>query len=122
MTFARALIVTGKGKGMLHCCLILVSDREAETALLDALQYLQIAEEDYTKLKMGGALVEVKSYIIMIYDRLGRFEERDAAATAHAALLAEEGSGESFDLEAVHRLVEDVGVVLASGLEPPLYS
>jgi uncharacterized protein (UPF0335 family) len=83
---------------------------------------LLIAERDYSTLKMRNALIEVKSFIVMIYDRLQRIEERDVAATEHAALLAQEASGDSFDSKVVSRLVEEIGVVLASGLDQPRHS
>jgi len=117
LTYARTIITTGKGDGKRYLCQDLVTDPDSDSALIDALQYLQISEEDYTKLKMRDPLVDVKSYIIMIYNRLGRLEERDATAISYATLLAQEVPEASFDLKAVCRLIEDIGVVLASGLD-----
>jgi len=75
LTFARTLILKGKEDG---------------SSLLDALRYLKIAADDYAKLKMKEALGEVQGYLVMVYDRLGRLEERDAAIGAHEATFTQE--------------------------------
>lgn len=68
---------------------------------------------------MRGQLCEVISYTIMIYNRLGRIEERDAAAISHGNLMLNNFSKEpqDEDMDLIGKLTEDIGAALATRFE-----
>ena len=82
-----------------------------------AIRYLLVAEKDYFKLCILGALEHIQGFIAGVYDRLGMISERDAAAERHNATLTEMSQGHgtevSDDMKAVWNLVEGIGVALS---------
>jgi hypothetical protein len=108
--------VIGKAEGTIcQMSKRLTKTRIVESALINALQYLHIAEQDYSKLDIKEQLRGVKGYKIMIYDRLGRIEERDRTVNSHRSLRLQETNVYDLDIKAVSRLIEEVGSTLASG-------
>lgn len=96
-------------------CRAATSKTRVEPSLVAASPYLQIAEQDYSKLGIKDALVEVLSFKAMVCDRLGHPEERDASAKRQLDAFSLEEPDETIDIKAIWQLVEDVGTVLAGG-------
>jgi anaphase-promoting complex subunit 5 len=86
--------------------------------LQSALVYLQMAEADFAALEMMNASADVQYFVSVIHHNLGNISERDKAAQQHSSLEAERARMETvaFDdqVDAVWRLVSDIGVALAS--------
>ncbi|KZS99299.1 hypothetical protein SISNIDRAFT_448191 [Sistotremastrum niveocremeum HHB9708] len=108
-TMARCLVADGEGS--VESC-------------RSALQYLAIAEEDYTTLQISAALSDVQFYMSAVQNKLGNIPERDDAARRHFKTVedAQQWNREdaSADIEKVWDVVKAVGVAIATkGLTIP---
>ncbi|KAI5899674.1 uncharacterized protein SCHCODRAFT_02605806 [Schizophyllum commune H4-8] len=101
---------------MLARCII-AEGKQSREALLEGLQWLPTAEQDYKTLEMYQSQMDVQYLISVIYHNLDMEAERDAAADRHAATArvfkAQEDVLVDKETEEILDVVASIGAALA---------
>lgn len=86
--------------------------------LEDAIEYLIIAEKDFSKLEIYQALLDVQYLISVVYHNLGMEKERDLAGIRHSVTTETanrvQSAGSDREAEEILQTVASVGAALAS--------
>ncbi|KAF8590513.1 hypothetical protein K439DRAFT_1403628 [Ramaria rubella] len=105
---------------ILSRCIVASSNGQANV-ILQAIPFLQVAEEDYITLEMLSCQQDVLYFLASVYNTLGMEVERDAAAARHGNSVEKARRWTKteipVEMKEIWSIVSEVGAKIAAGVE-----